>query len=191
MINTINGKSSLKIREEEYNHFTQTTRKIIRCLKCLNGKVDNYSALIETCPDKNQFLSFIHSYICHPCSASSQPISLKTDQFGIRNLHLIEQFLHYQDSTTFRDIIDDSVDEFKSTKDTIQPDDSDSESKEDENMSYDVLNILIDEIVSPVIEQFKEIGTSSKIAQYHLSFLKITKKIQGALMLNLFLLKAL
>ena len=38
--------SSLKIREEEYNHFTQTTRKIIRFLKCFNGKVDNYSALI-------------------------------------------------------------------------------------------------------------------------------------------------
>ena len=34
-------------------------------------------------------------------------------------------------------------------------------SEEDENMSSDVLNILINEIVSPVIEQSKEIGTSS------------------------------
>ena len=69
--------------------------------------------------------------------------------------------MHYQDITTFRDIIDDSVDEFKSTKDTIQLDDSDSESEEDENISSDVPNILINEIVSPVIEQSKEIGTPS------------------------------
>ena len=69
--------------------------------------------------------------------------------------------MHYQDVTTFSDIIDDSVDEFKSTKDTIQLDDSDSESEEDENMSSDVPNILINEIVSPVIGQSKEIGTPS------------------------------
>ena len=80
---------------------------------------------------KKQFLSFSHSHICHPRSSSSQPISFKIDQFVIRDLHLTEKSLHHQDITTFRDIIDDSVDEFKSTKDTIQLDDSDSESEED------------------------------------------------------------
>ena len=152
----------MKVREEEYNHFTQTTKKIIWFLKCFNGKVDNYSTLIETVPDEHQLLSFLHSPICHPRSSSSQPISLKIDQLDIRDLYLIEQFSHYQDSTVFRDMIDHSLDEFRSTKNTTQLDDLDSESEEDENMSSDVLNILIDEIVSPVIEQSKEIGISLK-----------------------------
>ena len=77
---------------------------------------------------------------------------MKTDQLAKENLHLIEQFLYYQNSTTFRDIIDYYKDEFKSTKDTTQADDSESESKEDRNMFSDGLNILIDKIVSPVIE---------------------------------------
>ena len=53
------------------------------------------------------------------------------------------------------------MDEFKPTEDTIQLNNSDSENDEDENMSSDVPNILINEIVSPVIEQSKEIGTPS------------------------------
>ena len=61
-------------------------------------------------------------------------------------------------------------------------------------MSSDVLNILIDEIVSPVIEQSKEIGISLKNCTISLGTvnkdLKITKNIQGVFMLNLFLLKA-
>ena len=83
---------------------------------------------------------------CHPCSANSRPIPLRTDQLDKRNLHLSEQFLYYQKSITFRDIIDDSVDEFKSTKDTIQADDSESESKEDRNMFSNVLNILMNKL---------------------------------------------
>ena len=52
------------------------------------------------------------------------------------------------------------MDEFKSTKDTIQADDSESESKEDRNMFSNVLNILMNKLC----HQLLKIETSSKIS---------------------------
>ena len=103
----------LDLREEEVLYFLTTTREIVRFLQCFNGKVDNFSSLIETYPNDEELLLLNHSSICNPRAQANEEISLRIDQFDVRDMQLIKQFLIYQESTVFRDIIDDLTEVLK------------------------------------------------------------------------------
>merc|ERR1712013_202023 len=87
----------LDLREEEVLYFLKTTREIVRFLQCFNGKVDNFSSLIETYPNDEELLLLNHSSICNPRAQANEEISLRIDQFDVRDMQLIKQFLIYQE----------------------------------------------------------------------------------------------
>ena len=159
----------LDIRDEEVNCYIKTTKMIVRFLQYFNGKVDNYSALIETFQNDDQILTLNHSSLCHPRSSENQQIHLKIDQFEARDMQPIKQFIKYQDSAVFRNIIDGKVDVFKSRKQSDQQDELDFEDSDtDTDSDYsNVIAILVYQIVSPAIEEFEEIGKHCQIPESH------------------------
>ena len=71
----------IRLRKQEVERYVSTTKKIVHFLQFFNGKVDNYSVIIEAFPNQEQLRYKILSDLCVPRLEKELSFQLRLNSF--------------------------------------------------------------------------------------------------------------